>query len=224
MLKGPLASLERHDRPAFEGRSGSERSTEPGSSAKTVASQPVVGYRIRSRTAKKEILAYVDVFRGTSALVQLFWVYFALPLLGVRLDAMTAGILVLGLNVGSYGSEVVRGAIQAVPREQYDAAAALNLSERQTMWRVILPQAALAMIPPFGNLFIELLKGTALVSLITLSELTFQGQTLLAATLRSGEIFGLILVLYFLLALMISSGMKRLERRLAVGRDWGGVR
>ena len=167
---------------------------------------------------------YVDLFRGTSALVQLFWVYFALPLLGVRLDTMAAGIVVLGLNAGSYGSEVVRGAIQAVPREQYEAAAALNLSERQTMWRVILPQAALAMIPPFGNLFIELLKGTALVSLITLSELTFQGQILRAATLRSGEIFGLILVLYFLLALMISSGMKRLEHRLAVGRDWGGVR
>ena len=183
-----------------------------------------LGRLSRNSVLKASSRIYVDLFRGTSALVQLFWVYFALPLLGVRLDAMTAGIVVLGLNAGSYGSEVVRGAIQAVPREQYEAAAAVNLSERQTMWRVILPQAALAMIPPFGNLFIELLKGTALVSLITLSELTFQGQTLRAATLRSGEIFGLILVLYFLFALMISSGMKRLERRLAVGRDWGGVR
>lgn len=167
---------------------------------------------------------YVELFRGTSALVQLFWVYFALPLLGVRLDAMTAGIIVLGLNAGSYGSEVVRGAIQAIPREQYEAAAALNLTQRQTMWRVILPQATLAMIPPFGNIFIELLKGTALVSLITLNELTFQAQTLRTATLRSGEIFGLILILYFLLALTISSGMKRLERSLAIGRDWGGMR
>ena len=115
----------------------------------------------RNPLLKASSRIYVDLFRGTSALsalVQLFWVYFALPLLGVRLDAMAAGIIVLGLNAGSYGSEVVRGAIQAVPREQYEAAAALNLSARQTMWRVIVPQAALAMIPPFGNLFIELLK------------------------------------------------------------------
>lgn len=183
-----------------------------------------LGRLSRNPWLKGPARVYVDLFRGTSALVQLFWVYFALPLLGVRLDAMTAGIVVLGLNAGSYGSEVVRGAIQAIPRGQYEAAAALNLSEGQTMWRVILPQAALTMIPPFGNLFIELLKGTALVSLITLNELTFQAQTLRTATLRSGEVFGLILILYFLLALMISWGMKRLERSLAVGRDWGGVR
>ena len=167
---------------------------------------------------------YIDIFRGTSALVQLFWVYFALPLFGVSFEAMTAGILVLGLNVGAYGSEVVRGAIQAVPREQREAALALNLTERQAMWHVVLPQAVLPMIPPFGNLMIELLKGTSLVSLITLSELTFQGQILRAATLRSGEIFGLILLLYFLLALAITFTTKRLENRLALGRDYGGVR
>ena len=136
---------------------------------------------------------------------------------------MTVGILVLGLNAGAYGSEVVRGAIQAVPREQSEAAMALNLTQRQTLWRIILPQALLPMIPPFGNLLIELLKGTALVSLITLSELTFQGQILRAATLRSGEIFGLILVLYFLLALGISFAMRHLERRISLGRDYGGV-
>ncbi len=167
---------------------------------------------------------YVDIFRGTSALVQLFWVYFALPLLGISLDAMTAGILVLGLNAGAYGSEVVRGAIKSVPREQVEAAIALNLSERQTLWRIVLPQAILTMIPPFGNLLIELLKGTALVSLITLSELTFRGQTLRTAMLRSGEIFGLILLLYFLLSLIITFGMRRLEQRLAIGQDYGGVK
>ena len=91
---------------------------------------------------------YVDVFRGTSALVQLFWAYFALPLLGLRLEAVTVGILVLGLNLGSYGSEIVRSAIRSVSQSQYDAAAALNLSRRQTLWRIILPQAALRMIPP----------------------------------------------------------------------------
>ena len=166
---------------------------------------------------------YVDVFRGTSALVQLFWAFFALPLLGIRLEAVTAGILVLGLNMGSYGSEIVRSAIRNVSRSQYDAARALNLNRRQTLWRIILPQAALRMIPPFGNLFIELLKGTALVSLISLADLTFQGQTLRTSTLRSGEIFALILVLYFLLAQVIARGMRFLESRLAAGRDSGGA-
>lgn len=167
---------------------------------------------------------YLNIFRGTSALVLLFWAYFALPLLGLRLEAMTAGILVLGLNIGSYGSEIVRSTLQNVPREQYEAAQALNLNRTQTLWSIILPQATLQMIPPFGNLFIELLKGTALVSLISLADLTFQGQTLRTATLRSGEIFALILVFYFLLAQLIAMGMKRLEAWLAVGRDYGGIR
>ena len=175
------------------------------------------------RTVRGIWRLYVDVFRGTSALVQLFWAYFALPLLGLRLEAVTVGILVLGLNLGSYGSEIVRSAIRSVSQSQYDAAAALNLSRRQTLWRIILPQAALRMIPPFGNLFIELLKGTALVSLISLADLTFRGQTLRAATLRSGEIFALILVLYFLLAQVIARGMRFLESRLAAGRDSGGA-
>lgn len=180
--------------------------------------------RLSGRKAVRGISRlYVDVFRGTSALVQLFWAFFALPLLGIRLEAVTAGILVLGLNLGSYGSEIVRSAIRNVSRSQYDAARALNLSRRQTLWRIILPQAALRMIPPFGNLFIELLKGTALVSLISLADLTFQGQTLRTATLRSGEIFALILVLYFLLAQVIARGMRFLESRLAAGRDSGGA-
>jgi polar amino acid transport system permease protein len=168
-------------------------------------------------------LVYIDLFRGTSALVQLFWAYFALPLLGIELDAMTVGILVLGLNIGAYGAEVVRGAIEAVPVNQYEAAIALNFTERQTMWRIILPQALLAMLPPFGNLLIELLKSTALVSLITLGDLTFQGQLLRSATLRSAEIFTLILILYFLVAQCISYGVRWLERRLATGRDYGGL-
>ncbi len=166
---------------------------------------------------------YVDLFRGTSALVQLFWVYFALPLLGIQLEAMTAGILVLGLNTGAYGAEVVRGAIRAVPKEQYEAALALGLTGRQIMLWIIVAQAVLTMVPPFGNLLIELLKGTSLVSMITLSELTFEGQTLRVATLRTGEIFSLILVLYFLTSLVITFGMKRVEGALAVGRDYGGV-
>lgn len=159
---------------------------------------------------------YVEVFRGTSILVQLFWFYFALPmLLGVRLEAMLVGIAVLGLNVGAYGAEVVRAAIVAVPRTQHLAAIALNLTRRQRLRYVILPQAVPAMLPSFGNLLIELLKSTALVSMITVTDLTRAAVFLRDETLRTGEIFGLLLVLYFLLSLLITTGVRTLERRLS---------
>lgn len=169
-------------------------------------------------------LVYVDLFRGSSALVQLFWAYFALPLLGVELSAMTVGIWVLGLNIGSYGAEVVRGAVQAVPTPQREAAVALNFTSAQTMRHVVLPQALPAMLPPFGNLLIELLKSTALVSLITLGDLTFQGQVVRSTTLRSGEVFLVVMLLYFAVAQVLSFGVHRLERRLTLGLDYGGVR
>src|SRR4051812_12975576 len=101
-------------------------------------------------------LCYIEFFRGTSALVQLFWLFFALPFLGITLSPMTAAIAGLGLCIGAYGAEIVRSAVLAVPQGQPEAAAALNLTSFQTMRYVILPQAFRMMIPPFGNLFIEL--------------------------------------------------------------------
>ncbi len=166
---------------------------------------------------------YVEVFRGTSALVQLFWFYFVLPFFGIELPAFVAGMLVLALNTGAYGAEVVRGAVLAVPRGQLDASAALNLSRRQTLWRVVMPQAFPAMLPPAGNLAIELLKNSALVSLITITELTFAAQLLRAETLRSAEIFGLVLVLYFGVALCITAAVRLLERRAARGLERGAA-
>lgn len=178
-----------------------------------------LGRLSRRRPARALATAYVEIFRGTSALVQLFWFYFALPFVGIRLDAMTAGILVLGLNIGSYGAEVVRGAVQAVPPGQREAGLALNFTERQIRWRIVMPQAAVAMVPPAGNLAIELLKASALASLITVHELTFQGQLLRSSNLRTIEIFTLVLLLYYALARAISWGMGRLEGRLGRGRD-----
>jgi polar amino acid transport system permease protein len=166
-------------------------------------------------------VGYIEVFRGTSALVQLFWVFFVLPFIGLELDALTAGIVVLGLHIGAYGSEVVRGAMQAVPRDQREAAEALNLSPIRTRWRVLVPQAIPIMVPSATNLLVELLKGTALVSLITLNELTFVAQTLRADTLRTTEIFGLVLLLYFAVAMVLVTGMRRLERRLSFWREPG---
>lgn len=167
---------------------------------------------------------YVEVFRGTSALVQLFWFYFAFPiLLGIQLPAFLAGVLVLGLNVGSYGAEVVRGAILAVPKGQREAATALGLSERQAMRHVVFPQAALAMLPPAGNLVIELMKASALVSLITVVDLTAAFRRINEHTLETGASYGLALVIYFALALLVTASVRGLERRLARGRDHGGV-
>ena len=182
-----------------------------------------LGRSARSAAIRVPVRIYVEVFRGTSALVQLFWVYFALPLVGVELGAMTAAILVLGLNTGAYGSEIVRGALRSVAPGQRDAALALGLTTAQAMRCVVFPQAAVAMLPPANNLLVELLKNTALVSLVTIADLTFEAQILRAATLRSGAIFAGILAAYYLLALGLSHAVRRLERRLARGRAVGSV-
>jgi polar amino acid transport system permease protein len=158
---------------------------------------------------------YVELFRGTSALIQLYFAYFVLPLFGLSIDAMTAGVWALGLNAGAYGAEVVRGAIDAVALGQWEASAVLGMSRRMTLLRVILPQALPRALAPFNNVLIELLKNTSLASLITLSDLTFQAQTLRAATLRTTEIFTLLLALYFAMSLLITALFRRLERMSA---------
>lgn len=166
---------------------------------------------------------YIEIFRGTSALVQLFWLFFVLPGFGISLDPFTVGVLGLGLNVGAYGAEVVRGAISSVPRGQWEAATALNMTRGQMLRRVILPQAFVAMIPPWGNLVIELLKSTALVSLITLADLAFKAQELNQATLRTVPIFTLVLLMYLAISLTFTIGMRTLERRAARGLARGRV-
>lgn len=158
-------------------------------------------------------VAYIEVFRGTSALVQLFWLFFVLPHFGITLAPLVVGILGLGLNIGAYGAEVVRGAIVAVPVGQWEAARALNMSLVRTLRRVVLPQAFALMIPPWGNLLIELLKGTALVSLITLGDLAFKAQQINQNTLRTAEVFAVVLLLYLVLALLITAGMRWAEQR-----------
>jgi polar amino acid transport system permease protein len=182
-----------------------------------------VGIARLSRHRPVRLLAgvYVEVFRGTSVLVQMFWFFFALPAFGIRLTPIAAGVLALGLNVGAYGAEIVRGAVKAVPRGQIEAAIALNMRPLVRMRRVVLPQALVAALPPFGNLMIELLKGTALVSLITLSDLTFQAQVLRSSTGRTLAIFSLTLLFYFVMAMAITAVVRLLERRVSRGLDVG---
>jgi polar amino acid transport system permease protein len=160
-------------------------------------------------------VTYIEVFRGTSALVQLFWMFFVLPHFGLSIEPLTVAILALGLNVGAYGAEVVRGAVLAVPRGQWEATVALNMTRIDALRRVILPQAFVAMIPPWGNLFIELLKATSLVSLITIGDLTFRAQQMNQTTFRTVEIFVIVLLLYLAMSMVITAGMRALEKRAA---------
>jgi polar amino acid transport system permease protein len=163
-------------------------------------------------------IGYIEFFRGTSLLVQLFWWFFVLPLFGIFLPPFVVGVFGVGMNVAGYGAEVVRGAIQAVPKGQYEASTALNMSPAVRMRRIILPQAFRGMLPPWGNLLIELLKGTSLVSLITIHDLTFMGNQLNIATFRTIEIFSLVLIIYYVIGrFMITPSVRWLERRVSRG-------
>lgn len=166
------------------------------------------GWRWLART-------YVQIFRGTSLLVQLFWLYFALPiLLGVRLSPELVGVLALSLNIGAYGAEVVRGSLNSVDEGQFEAATALNFSSVQTLWRILLPQALVEMMPPFGNLVIQNLKDSALVSLISLADLAYAADNLRNQTLETLPILILTLLMYFAMALVLMVAMRFLERYL----------
>lgn len=162
---------------------------------------------------------YVEVFRGTSLLVQLFWLFFVLPLppFHVDLTPFTVAIVGLGLHYGAYGSEILRGALRSVPGGQFEAALALNMSAFARVRRIILPQAMIYALPPATNLMIELLKGTSLVSLITLSDLTFRARQLDEATFKTAEIFCMTLVIYFVLAQILAALMRHFERRVSHG-------
>ena len=170
--------------------------------------------------------AYVEVFRGTSLLVQLFWFFFVLPLPPFHLDLtpFTVAVVGLGLHYGAYGSEILRGALRSVPGGQYEAALALNMSARTRVFRVVLPQAMINALPPATNLMIELIKGTSLVSLITLSDLTFRARQLDEATFKTAEIFALTLVIYFVIAQVLVLAMRRVERRVSHGMLTGAAR
>lgn len=152
---------------------------------------------------------YIEIFRGTSLLVQLYWIFFVLPLFGITLEKFTAGFVAVGMNLGAYGAELVRGAILSVPRGQWEASLALNMSPAKRMWRVIMPQALLIMLPPWGNLLIELLKGTALVALIAVADLMFQAKQINGTTFMSAQSFGTALIVYYIIARFLITPLMR---------------
>lgn len=166
-----------------------------------------------NRAVRGIATVYIEIFRGTSLLVQLYWIFFVLPLFGITLEKFTAGFVAVGMNLGAYGAELVRGAILSVPKGQWEAGLALNMSPAKRMRRVILPQAVLIMLPSWGNLLIELLKGTALVALISVTDLMFQVKQINGTTFLSAEAFGTALIIYYVLArFMVTPFMRWLER------------
>ncbi|MEU3615965.1 ectoine/hydroxyectoine ABC transporter permease subunit EhuC [Streptomyces sp. NPDC006872] len=161
---------------------------------------------------------YTEVFRGTSALVMIFWVFFVLPpAFGWQLVPMWAGTLALGLTYGAYGAEIVRGALGAVDPAQREGGIALGFTPGQRMRRILLPQAVPEMIPPFSNLLVELLKGTALVSVMGMGDLAFSGNLIRLALQESAEIYTYVLLIYFVIAFLLTRVMRGLESRLKAG-------
>lgn len=183
-----------------------------------------------NRAVRVVVRVYVEVFRGVSALILLFWAAFALPtLLGVQLSILSAAVIALGTNMGAYCTELVRGAIKAVPRGQTEAAIAVNLTAYRRYRHVILPQAAVTALPPYGNLLIEVLKASALVSLLPeLDDIMRQAQILRNNRAEVGasttEIYLATLLLYFVVARLVTITVGVLERRLARGMDVGRQR
>ncbi|MCX3063684.1 ectoine/hydroxyectoine ABC transporter permease subunit EhuC [Streptomyces beihaiensis] len=176
----------------------------------------VIGVLRTSRWRIVRILsgAYFEIFRSTSALVFMFWIAFTVPmLLHIKFAPMFSGILALGITYGAYGSEIVRGALAAVPAAQREAGIALNFTPMQRLRRIELPQAWPEMLPPFNNLLIELLKGTSLVSLIAVADMTFAGNLKRLVSGDSAPIYTLLLVLYFVFAFILTRVMRLLERR-----------
>ncbi|MDO8963973.1 MAG: amino acid ABC transporter permease [Coriobacteriia bacterium] len=179
----------------------------------------VVGtMRTHTRWPGRVLAAYVEFFRGTPLLVQLFFIYYGLAQVGVVMPAMVAAVVGLGLNGGAYISEIVRGALSGIDRGQYDASHALGMNWVVTLVWVVMPQALRTATPPLVNAFSSMLKDTSLVSLLAITEMMNIANQVYSRTFRAFEIFALVAMMYFVMTLAFSLTSRVLERRLAIGR------
>src|SRR5271166_6491003 len=158
------------------------------------------------------VKAYIEVMRGTPLLLQLVYIYYVLPEIGIRLESFTAGVIALTLNYSAYISEVYRGGIQAMPRGQHDAAAALGMTHSLAMRRIILPQAIRIIIPSLGNYFIGLFKDTALCSVVSIQEVVFTAQILAARSFQYFTLYTVVGMMYFAVSFPAARLVGYLER------------
>jgi His/Glu/Gln/Arg/opine family amino acid ABC transporter permease subunit len=160
---------------------------------------------------------YVEVIRGTPLLLQLVYIYYVLPTMGINLNAFVAAIVGLTVNYTAYMSEVYRSGIIAVPRNQWEAAATIGMTRARAFWRIILPQALRIVTPTLGNYFISLFKDTALASVVTVQELTFTGQIISARSYQYFTIYTVTGLLYLSVGYPAALLVKWLERRMQTG-------
>ncbi len=162
----------------------------------------------------------IEFFRTTPPLVQLFWFFFALPILiNVQMTPFIASIVTFSIQSSAFFAEVFRGGINSIDKGQWEAAKAIGMTRRNTLRRIILPQAVTRMIPAFAERSIELLKTTTLISTVSYADLMFQANDLAQKTFRPLEVYTVVAVIYFLLILVFSQSTILLEKRLARGGD-----
>jgi polar amino acid transport system permease protein len=170
----------------------------------------------RSKIAKFVTQSYVDIFRGTPVLIQIFFIYNGLPFFGIDLPDVFLGILAVGLNSSAYVAEILRGALEAIERGQMEAARSLGMSYGQAMRRIIIPQAVRIVIPPLTGEYNTLVKKTALLSVISIDELTRVGQRVLGVTFRPVEAWVPVFVIYFIINYVINRLSNLLEAKMAI--------
>jgi polar amino acid transport system permease protein len=174
--------------------------------------------RLSTNTVAASIASlYVSLVRGTPLLVQIYFIYFGLPQVGLVLPPVEAGVIALGFNYGAYMTEIFRAGIQAVPPGQREAAQALGMPERLIMRRIVLPQAVRIVIPAIGNEFIAMIKDSSLVSLIGVRELLWRARTVGTQNIRTLEALLIAALVYWVLTIIFSFFQERLERRMARG-------
>ena len=160
----------------------------------------------------------VNVIRGLPIIVQLFYIYFVLPEVGIQLTAFQAGVIGLGIAYSAYQAENFRAGIEAVDPGQRAAALAMGLRPALLRRRVVLPQAFRIALPPYGNTLVMMLKDSSLVSTITVAEMTRQGQLIAASTFQNMTVYTLVALLYLAMSLPLVWGLRRLEKRFGAGR------
>ena len=167
----------------------------------------------RVRALSRFSKALINIIRGIPILVQLFYIYFVFPEIGIQLSAFEAGVIGLGFAYSCYMAEVFRAGIEAVDPGQVEAAQSLGMSRVLILWRVVLPQAFKISLPPYGNTCIMLLKDTSQTSIITVAELSFQGRLIASSTFKNTEIFTLVAVWYLAMCVPLILLVGRLEKK-----------
>lgn len=168
----------------------------------------------RSKALSAIAVTFVEIIRGTPLLVQLVYIYFVLPVVGIDIDPVPAGILGLGMNYGAYLSEVFRTAILSVEHGQMEAALSLGYTPTKALWRIVIPQSFVVSLGPIGNYFIAMIKDTALTSAIAVTEILKTANILNSQTFQTTEIYTAAAILYLLISLPLSRVVVLLERKV----------